>query len=104
MPQVSDMPQSSPIGIPIAWKNSSTSSGVGAAPTLTATDLVEAELRAQVREHLLVGLGDRRGELLGHLLAGLLEPHLRERGLEPLLGRLAPARRAGSRGSPRARP
>src|SRR6266508_2695852 len=30
-PQVSDMPQSSPIGIPIAWKNSSTSSGVGAA-------------------------------------------------------------------------
>ena len=34
-PQVSDMPQSSPILIPIAWKNSSTSSGVGAAPTLT---------------------------------------------------------------------
>ena len=36
-PQVSDMPHSSPTGIPIAWKNSSTSTGVGAAPTLTAT-------------------------------------------------------------------
>ena len=36
-PQVSDIPQSSPIGIPSAWKNSSTSSGVGAAPTLTAS-------------------------------------------------------------------
>ena len=36
-PQVSDIPHSSPIGIPIAWKNSSTSTGVGAAPTLTAT-------------------------------------------------------------------
>ena len=36
-PQVSDIPQSSPIGIPIAWKNSSTSSGVGAAPALTAS-------------------------------------------------------------------
>ena len=36
-PQVSDIPQSSPIGMPIAWKNSRTSSGVGAAPTLTAS-------------------------------------------------------------------
>ena len=35
-PHVSDIPHSSPIGIPIAWKNSSTSTGVGAAPTLTA--------------------------------------------------------------------
>ncbi|MND05399.1 hypothetical protein D3C83_261690 [compost metagenome] len=29
----SDMPHTSAIGTPIAWKNSSTSSGVGAAPT-----------------------------------------------------------------------
>ena len=36
-PQVSDIPQSSPILIPIAWKYSSTSTGVGAAPTFTAT-------------------------------------------------------------------
>jgi hypothetical protein len=34
-PHVSDMPHSSASGIPIAWKNSSTSCGVGAAPTLT---------------------------------------------------------------------
>ena len=55
-PQVSDMPHSSASAMPIAWKNSSTSRGVGAAPTLTAIDLVEAEHRAQPREHLLVGL------------------------------------------------
>ncbi len=35
-PHVSDIPHSSASGMPIAWKNSSTSSGVGAAPTLTA--------------------------------------------------------------------
>ena len=39
--------------------------------------LVEAELVAQGREHRLVGLRDRRGELLRDLLAGLLEPQLR---------------------------
>ncbi len=37
IPQVSDMPHSSAISMPIAWKNSSTSTGVGAAPTLTVT-------------------------------------------------------------------
>jgi hypothetical protein len=31
------MPHSSAIGTPIAWKNSSTSTGVGAAPTLHAS-------------------------------------------------------------------
>ena len=35
-PQVSDIPHSSASGTPIAWKNTSTSRGVGAAPTLTA--------------------------------------------------------------------
>ena len=54
-PQVSDIPQSSPTGIPIAWKNSSTSTGVGAAPTLTATASSSPSVRAQVREHRLVG-------------------------------------------------
>ena len=34
-PQVSDIPQSSASGTPIAWKNSITSRGVGAAPTFT---------------------------------------------------------------------
>ncbi len=36
-PQVSDIPHSSPTGTPIAWKNSRTSTGQGAAPELTAT-------------------------------------------------------------------
>ena len=36
-PQVSLMPHSSASGRPIAWKNSSTSTGVGAAPTLIAS-------------------------------------------------------------------
>jgi len=36
-PHVSDIPHSSASSIPSAWKNSSTSTGVGAAPTLTAT-------------------------------------------------------------------
>ena len=67
------MPQSSPTGMPIAWKNSSTSSGVGAAPTLTATTSSRPSCVAQLGEHLLVGLRGRRGDLLGHLLAGLLE-------------------------------
>ena len=35
-------PTARTIGTPIAWKNSSTSRGVGAAPTTTALDLVEA--------------------------------------------------------------
>ncbi len=34
-PQVSDMPHSSASGIPMAWKKTSTSRGVGAAPTFT---------------------------------------------------------------------
>ena len=55
-PHVSDIPHSSASSIPSAWKNSSTSTGVGAAPTLTATRLVETEHLAQLREHLLVGL------------------------------------------------
>ena len=92
-PQVSDMPQSSPIGIPIAWKNSSTSTGVGAAPTFTDIDLVEAERLAEVREHRLVGGRDARGELLGDVLARLLEPHLLDRGLDALLAPARPPRR-----------
>ncbi len=36
-PVVSDMPQSSASGMPSAWKNSITSGGVGAAPTLQAS-------------------------------------------------------------------
>ena len=36
-PVVSDIPQSSASGIPSAWKNSITSGGVGAAPTLHAS-------------------------------------------------------------------
>ena len=35
-PHVSDIPHSSASSIPIAWKKTSTSRGVGAAPTLTA--------------------------------------------------------------------
>ena len=36
-PQVSDIPHSSASSIPMAWKNTSTSRGVGAAPTFTDT-------------------------------------------------------------------
>ena len=36
-PQLSDRPHSSATGMPMAWKNTSTSRGVGAAPTYTAT-------------------------------------------------------------------
>ncbi len=84
--------------MPIAWKNSSTSTGVGAAPTLTARDLVEAEHRAQAGEHLLVGGGDLGGELLRHGLAALLEADLLDAGRERALG----AARAAPRASPRA--
>ena len=35
-PHVSDMPQISASGTPMAWKKTSTSRGVGAAPTLTS--------------------------------------------------------------------
>ena len=70
------MPHSSASGRPIAWKNSSTSTGVGAAPTLIGDDLVEAEHRAQPGEELRVGLRDARGEVVGHRLARLLEAHL----------------------------
>ena len=37
LPQLSDRPHSSATGTPIAWKNSSTAIGVGAAPTYTAS-------------------------------------------------------------------
>ena len=39
-------------------------------------ELVEAELLAQLRQHHLVGLRVLLRELVGHLLAGLLQPHL----------------------------
>ena len=46
-PQVSDIPQSSPIGIPIAWKNSSTSSGRRRRADVDRQHLVEPERDAQ---------------------------------------------------------
>ena len=82
--------------MPIAWKNSSTSTGVGAAPTLTATIWSKPRCGAQAREQLRVGLGDRGGQLGGDLLARLLEADLLAGGGER---RLAP-RRAAPRGSP----
>ncbi len=52
--------------------------------------LVEAQHRADLREHLLVGLGVIVGKLRRDLLAGLIEPHLLEPDLEgPLRGLLA---------------
>ena len=47
--------------------------------------LVEPELLAEGREQGLLGLGDTGRELLGNLLAGLLEPHLLDRGRDALL-------------------
>ena len=51
------MPHSSASGTPIAWKNSITSRGVGAAPTFTASTWSSPSLLADLREHELVGLG-----------------------------------------------
>src|SRR3954447_6042501 len=97
-PQVSDIPQSSPTGMPIAWKNSSTSSGVGAGPAGAARGpapsrrppargrFFQSELLAQLGEHLLVRLCRCLGDLGRHFLAGLLGSHLGQGSLQTLLG------------------
>ena len=84
-PVVSDIPQSSASGMPRAWKNSITSGGVGAAPTLQASTASRPEVRAEAREDLLVGGLDARRELGRDLVAALLEPDLLERRGERLL-------------------
>ena len=58
----------------MAWKNTSTSRGVGAAPTLTASTSSRPSIARRPREQLCVGLGDASAaSSVGHRLAGLLE-------------------------------
>ena len=103
-PQVSDMPHSSASGMPIAWKNSSTSRGVGAAPTLTASTSSRPSMRAQAGEQLCVGLGDASAaSSSGTGSPACSSSTLRGRGLEPARGCARVARAAG-RASPPARP
>ena len=69
-------PTARPPRFPSAWKNSSTSSGVGRGAHVDRDDLIESELVAKLREHLLVGLRDGGRELVGDFLPRALEPHL----------------------------
>ena len=64
---VSDIPQVSQISIPIARKNSSTSGGVGAAPTTNHSVSSRPSMRADRREDLLVGLVPFGLQLVGNL-------------------------------------
>ena len=52
-------------------------------------DLVQPELGAQAREHLLLGLSDAGRQLLWDRFPGLLEAHLLDRGRDALLGGFA---------------
>ncbi len=65
---------------------------------------VEAERRAQRREHELLGARAPGRERLGHRLAGLLEPHPQQARLDRALDRRALAPAARPRTWPRARP
>ena len=58
--------------------------GVGRRADVDRDDLVEAEHRAHLREHLSSALAARLGELGGDRLAGLLEPDLLDRRVEML--------------------
>ena len=61
--------------MPIAWKNSRTSTGVGAAPTLTASNWSKPSC---ARSGANIGSSAARPrllELVGHRLAGLLQAH-----------------------------
>ena len=71
-PHVSDMPQSSPTGIPIAWKNSRTSIGVGAAPTLTETASSRPRCLRRPANIASSAIGGALGDGLGNLLPALL--------------------------------
>ena len=78
------MPHSSPSGTPIAWKKTSTSRGVGAAPDVDGDRLVEAEHRAQARRTAARSPSAAvRRDVVGHRLAGLLELDLAPGGVEP---------------------
>ena len=68
-PHVSDMPHSSASWIPIAWKNSITSRGVGAAPTLTATTSSSPSIARRPANSSPSACCDRRRELVRHRLA-----------------------------------
>ena len=89
------MPHSSASGSPIAWKNSSTSTGVGAAPTLIASTWSRPSIARRPAKISASACATSLGELGRDLLAALLEAHLADRGLQrrlhlgALLGRLA---------------
>ena len=68
----------------MAWKNSTTSTAIGAAPRVHGHGLVEAEGLPHPREDLLVGLCDAVRELLRHRLITLLQAHLLERRVQRL--------------------
>ena len=88
-PQVSDMPHSSPTGMPIAWKNSSTSSGVGAAPTLTRDAWSRPSIARSLENISSSALAHGRGQLVGDLLAGCSSRTFSMRVVERRLGRVA---------------
>ena len=73
----------------MAWKNTSTSRGVGAAPTFTATTSSSPSIARSPANISRVGLRHRRGQLLGHRLARLLELDLADRRVERGLRGLA---------------
>ncbi len=107
-PQVSDIPHSSASSIPTAWKNSSTSTGVGAAPTLTDSTWSSPSISRSLEKICSSASATWRLELLGHRLAALAQPHPLDRRPRspPGSARAAPraARPASSPGRPSASP
>ena len=93
---VSDIPHSSASSIPIAWKNSITSGGVGAAPTLTATSWSRPSIARRPANSSLSACSTAAASSAGHLLAALAQPHRLQRGVERALH----ARRASSGWAP----
>ena len=76
------MPHSSASGRPIAWKNSSTSTGVGAAPTLIASTWSSPSIARRPAKTSSSAAAHLLGQLGRHRLAGLFEAHLAHRRVD----------------------
>ena len=75
------MPHSSASGTPIAWKNSITSRGVGAAPTFTDST-ASSPSRARIFERTSSSALAARPQLVRDRLARLLGAHLAQPDVE----------------------
>jgi hypothetical protein len=83
------MPHSSASGTPIAWKKTSTSRGVGAAPTLTAAIWSKPSIARICENSASSACATVAARSSGHRFPGLLELDLALRGVEHRLLLLA---------------